>query len=100
MTVFLCIFAGRPTACIVDHCKTGLRIFCDHFLVNFQRFEVIFASILTSFCIPTCVPTRNENPINSGPDFSANFMRESSLEFEFGVIVGADSVLDLILVAF
>ena len=45
MNAFLCIFAGRPTACIADHCKTGLRIFCDYFLVNFQRFWVIFASM-------------------------------------------------------
>ena len=45
MNAFLCIFAGRSTACVFYHCNTGLRIFHCHFVVNFRRFLAILASM-------------------------------------------------------
>ena len=44
MNAFLCIFARRPTTRVFDHCKTGLRIFRDHFFCEFLTF-------LKDFCI-------------------------------------------------
>ena len=45
MNAFLCIFAGRSTACVFYHCNTGLRIFHGHFVMNFRRFLAILASM-------------------------------------------------------
>ena len=45
MNAFLYIFAGRSTARVFDQCNTGIRIFCDHFVMNFRRFWALFASM-------------------------------------------------------
>ena len=37
----LFIFASRLTARVFDHCKTGLRIFHDYFLISFDDFQRI-----------------------------------------------------------
>ena len=45
MNAFLYIFAGRSTARVFDQCNSGIRIFCDHFVMNFRRFWALFASM-------------------------------------------------------
>ena len=46
MNAIWCIFAGQATACGFNHCDTGRRIFCDHFVMNFVQFLTIFASMV------------------------------------------------------
>ena len=45
MNAFLYIFAGRSTARVFYQCNTGIRIFCDNFVMNFRRFWALFASM-------------------------------------------------------
>ena len=40
-TAFWCMFAGRPTTCVSNHCNYGIRIFCGDFMVKFQWFWAI-----------------------------------------------------------
>ena len=46
MNAFWRIFASQATACGFNHCDTGRRIFCDHFVMNFVQFLTIFASVV------------------------------------------------------
>ena len=44
INAFWCMFAGRSTTCVSDHCNTGIRILCG-------GFNGKFLMILSDFCI-------------------------------------------------